>query len=101
MNKQCLYDLCLKVSDLILTTGCWKSGLLRELFPPADVVRRESMEIGNIPDKNIWSYTKHGAYTVKSGYWFVANHIGLWLLILPRVWQISILPSARWSFMAS
>ncbi|CAA7035556.1 unnamed protein product [Microthlaspi erraticum] len=74
VNKQCLYDLCLKVSDLILPSGRWNGGLLRELFPPADVVRIENMDIGNVHDKNIWSYTKHGAYTVKSGYWFVANH---------------------------
>ncbi|CAH2065552.1 unnamed protein product, partial [Thlaspi arvense] len=32
------------------------------------------LPLGNIQDKYIWAYTKHGSYAVKSGCWLVANH---------------------------
>lgn len=32
------------------------------------------MPIGGIVDKYIWAYTNNGSYTIKSGYWFMANY---------------------------
>lgn len=62
--------------------------------------------MGAVEDRYIWPYTKQGAYSVKSGYWFGYNHsltppppktdlelnqIGL----KQRIWKVRTLPKIR------
>ncbi|XP_024016218.1 uncharacterized protein LOC112089699 [Eutrema salsugineum] len=67
-------DLELRVSDLISEHGEWMENKVHELFPPNDAVKILDMPIGRVPDRHIWAYTDDGAYSVKSGYWLLANH---------------------------
>lgn len=41
---------------------------LTELFPPNEVIRIKQIIPGTVADCYIWAYSRHGAYTVKSGY---------------------------------
>ncbi|KAG7591227.1 Reverse transcriptase domain [Arabidopsis thaliana x Arabidopsis arenosa] len=72
-NKQSLFDLDLRVSNLITSQGSWNQPLLSELFFPPDVVRIMSYP-PNIAsqDSFIWAYNRSG-YTVKSGNWLISH----------------------------
>ncbi|KFK27980.1 hypothetical protein AALP_AA8G456200 [Arabis alpina] len=37
----------------------------------------EGLSIGRVKDRFIWAYNDNGTYSVKSGFWFVSNHIAL------------------------
>lgn len=73
-NKQSLIDLELEVSSLLTPAKTWREDVIHELFPAADAKRIISLPVGGIKDKYIWAYLDTGAYSVKSGYWFAANH---------------------------
>lgn len=47
--------------------------MLVNLFPENEVKRILALNVGGKEDIFIWSYTNHGSYTVKSGYWLIAN----------------------------
>ena len=72
-SKQILFDVNLKALELIDQNGQWRVEMLHDLFPENEVKRILSLQIGGREDKFIWAYTKHGAYSVKSGYWLLAN----------------------------
>lgn len=106
MNKQSLIDLNLDVSSLLTQAKTWRGDVVKDLFPPEDAARIMIMPVGGVTDKIIWAYTDNGSYTVKSGYWFAANH-PLVPSITPstqilrrnelkqRVWNIKTLPKIR------
>ncbi|XP_024006886.1 uncharacterized protein LOC112083394 [Eutrema salsugineum] len=79
VNREIFMDLELKVSSLISPDGKWIPNRVNELFPPADAARIMDMPLGRVANQHIWAYTRDGAYSVKSGYWFAANH-----LVLPQ-----------------
>ncbi|KAG7586642.1 Reverse transcriptase zinc-binding domain [Arabidopsis thaliana x Arabidopsis arenosa] len=73
-NKQSLFDLDLRVSNLITTQGSWNQALLSELFFPPDVVRIMSYPPNvAVSDSFIWAYNRSGCYTVKSGNWLISH----------------------------
>ncbi|XP_024004029.1 uncharacterized protein LOC112081501 [Eutrema salsugineum] len=74
VNKEIFMDLELRVSDLISEEGKWMENKVHELFPPNNAAKIWDMSIGRVPDKHIWAYTYDGAFSVKSGYWLLANH---------------------------
>lgn len=73
MNKQLVYDINLRVSDLIGEDGKCNVDLLQELFPPNEVLHITQLIIGKAKDREVWAYNKSGDYTVKSGSWLLAT----------------------------
>lgn len=80
--------------------------MLHDLFPENEVKRILSLQIGGREDKFIWAYTKHGAYSVKSGYWLLANKEAesisnrtaqeqQVLNLKCRVWKLATVPKIR------
>jgi hypothetical protein len=66
-----------KVFELISPiTGSWDEDLLRDLFLDIDVERILQIPLNNrgFGDFIAWHYTKHGHYTVKSGYYIQRQH---------------------------
>lgn len=106
VNKQMCYDVNLRVASLIDENGCWKVTVLHEIFPPNEVQRILSFTIGDIDDREIWAYTKNGAYTVKSGYQLASDvarphcqvispHELEVLQVKRRIWKIPTIPKIR------
>ncbi|XP_013679317.2 uncharacterized protein LOC106383806 [Brassica napus] len=109
INKEMMIDVNLKVSDLKLNENQWDGDKLQEIFPINEVNRILHMPVGNIADKDIWAYSSHGSYTVKSGYMVAtkekeqqALQMSLatqGLLELKRaIWKVPTVPKIR-SFM--
>lgn len=71
VNKQILYDVNLRVKDLLDQNNNWRLEMLVDLFPENEVKRILDLQIGGREDKHIWAYINHGAYTDKSGYWLL------------------------------
>ncbi|XP_023634308.1 uncharacterized protein LOC111829455 [Capsella rubella] len=48
----------------------WRMELLKQFFDPSDVSLINAIPVGNYAEKDAlgWHFTKHGKYTVKSGY---------------------------------
>lgn len=67
VNRQVLIDVNLKVSSLLMSSGEWNNDTLTELFPPNEVLRIRQMTPSTAADCFIWAYSRHGAYSVKSG----------------------------------
>lgn len=67
VNRRILIDSNLKVSSLIESSGEWNNTKLTELFPSNEVLRIKQLVPGEVNDCYVWPYTKHGAYTVKTG----------------------------------
>jgi hypothetical protein len=66
-----------KVSELICPiTGMWDEELLRSLFSDIDTDRILQIPINNhgFSDFIAWNFTRHGCYTVKSGYYVQWRH---------------------------
>jgi hypothetical protein len=66
-----------RVSQLISPiTGSWDEDLLADMFNPVDVTRILQIPINSqgFDDFIAWSYTKHGRYTVRSGYHIQWRH---------------------------
>ncbi|KAK0592975.1 hypothetical protein LWI29_028449 [Acer saccharum] len=59
-----------KVHELMLPSGGWNVGLIREIFWPEDanLILSLPCSVGSQPDSLMWHYDKYGAYSVKSGY---------------------------------
>lgn len=106
VNKQILIDINLKVSSLIDGTGNWRIDLLSEFFPPNEVVRIRQMTPANIRDGFTWAFSKHGAYTVKTGFDLLSqakvkpisslSPRGQFQIALKkRVWKLPMLPKIR------
>lgn len=106
VNKETMIDVNLRVCDLIQEGGHWNVEALNRLFPVNEVTRILQMPVGTVPDKEIWAYTDHGAYTVKSGYRVAmqvketqARHLSMntpGLLDLKKmIWQLPTLPKIR------
>lgn len=106
VNKQILYDVNLRVKDLLDQNNNWRLEMLVDLFPENEVKRILDLQIGGREDKHIWACTNHGAYTVKSGYWLLSNsearrtaNISALeqqrLALKRRVWKIATLPKIR------
>lgn len=74
INKQSLIDINLDVAALLTPEMKWRGNVVNELFPAVEVPRILAIPGGGVQDKHIWAYTDHGSYTVKSGYWYAANH---------------------------
>lgn len=64
------------------------------------------MTIGDIADREIWAYTKNGAYTVKSGYRLASDlarphyqsvnpHEQEVLKVQRKIWKIPTVPKIR------
>lgn len=68
INKQRDIEVNAHVSSLMTEGGQWNVEKLQSLFPENEVKRILQMPIGNIPDQDIWAYSPHGSYTVKSGF---------------------------------
>lgn len=109
VNKQIFMNFNLKVSELFDSSGKWNMELLSELFPVNEIKRILALDIGGEEDKFIWTHTRHGSYTVKSGYWLVANKearrtrpqspLELQRLDLKKkVWKIATLPKIKMFF---
>lgn len=73
VNRQTLIDVNLQVSSLIENTGEWNTDMFTELFPPNEVFRIKQMPPGRVEDCFVWAYSRHGAYTVKTGYELLAK----------------------------
>lgn len=60
----------MKVNDLILPSGVWNEGLIREVFLAVDVDIICSLPCSNtgVEDKLIWDYDRFGQYITGSGY---------------------------------
>ncbi|XP_013690321.2 uncharacterized protein LOC106394286 [Brassica napus] len=75
MRKQILFNLDLKVCDLInpQTRGCDR-GKLEEVFFPSDIelVLKMKPAVGE-EDSYEWVHNRWGAYSVKSGYWLACS----------------------------
>ncbi|XP_013594975.1 PREDICTED: uncharacterized mitochondrial protein AtMg00310-like [Brassica oleracea var. oleracea] len=56
------------VASLLGTNGQWDVTKLIHLFPENEVTRILHMQVGNVHDRDVWAYSPHGSYTVKSGY---------------------------------
>ena len=64
-------SLALRVSNLIdLDNRCWKVDLLQQMFLPVEVEEIRSIPLSNTlpPDKQIWTGTSNGLFTVRSAY---------------------------------
>lgn len=71
---QPVIDLNLKVVDLIEEDNTWNLGKLQTLFPSADVTRTASWPpCREAKDSLVWTYTRDGNYTVKSGIWLITQ----------------------------
>jgi hypothetical protein len=73
-----------KVCDLISPiTGQWDEELLNSLFCTVDRERIRHIPINNqgFQDFVAWSHTKHGQYTVRSGYHMQCGNISLVLIL--------------------
>ncbi|XP_033146231.1 uncharacterized protein LOC103863321 [Brassica rapa] len=106
VHRQLLFDVSLKVSELIDNLGNWNIERLVELFPPNEVQRIKLMTPGVVDDCYVWAFSRHGAYTVKTGYDLImraknvpADQISpeeqSRVLLKRRVWKISTIPKIR------
>ncbi|XP_018488079.1 uncharacterized protein LOC108858692 [Raphanus sativus] len=104
VNKQLLYDVKLRVDELIGNDGKWRIETLTELFPPNDAERIKQMAIGGVQDRYVWAYTKSEGYTVKSGSWLATkSQIGnrgredepAVLAFKKKIWKLPTLPKIR------
>lgn len=57
VSKQILFDLNLRVQDLLDQNNRWRMEMLVELFPENEVKRILDLQIGGREDKHIWAYT--------------------------------------------
>ncbi|XP_055959779.1 uncharacterized protein LOC130014847 [Mercurialis annua] len=84
----------------------WDEVLIRQLFIPADVSLILSIPLPYIavPDRLLWKHTRHGQYTVKSGYYVAASsyldptpagYNSLRSVNWQQLWNISIPPKVR------
>lgn len=67
VNKESLFDLNLRFSDLMNDTGQWLEQKVNDIFPPD---ARPILAMSLSPDKDdfwIWPYLKPGTYSMKSG----------------------------------
>ncbi|KAL0682269.1 hypothetical protein Bca4012_049116 [Brassica carinata] len=106
VNRQALIDVNLKVSSLVGTSGTWNLELLMDFFRLNEVDRIKSMVPGTVKDCFIWAHSKHGAYTVKTGYGMLAKaktaaagqispQEQVRFDLRKRVWKIPTLPKIR------
>lgn len=75
MRKQIIFDLDLRVCDLICPqTKTWDRGKLEEVFFPSDIelVMKIKPTFGQ-KDSYEWVHNRWGAYSVKSGYWLACS----------------------------
>ncbi|KAG2275492.1 hypothetical protein Bca52824_058047 [Brassica carinata] len=68
INKQQDIAVNLKVSALMDGDGHWDHNILSHLFPENEMQRILKTQVGNAVDRELWAFSKNGAYTVKSGY---------------------------------
>ena len=106
VNRQIRIDAHLKVSSLLSSPGVWNEEKLTELFPPNEVHRIKQMVPGEVEDCFVWAYTRHGAYTVKTGYGMLVKVKSMSIgQISPeeqvqndlkkRIWKLPTLPKIR------
>lgn len=104
--KQLQINYNLKVAELFDQYGHWNLELLMELFSENEVKRILTLSVGGTEDKFICSHTIHGSYTVKSGYWLIANKEANRRLdssileqqrraLMKRVWKAATLPKIK------
>ncbi|KAG7567744.1 Ribonuclease H domain [Arabidopsis thaliana x Arabidopsis arenosa] len=105
-NKQSLFDLDLRVSNLITPQGSWNYHLLSELFFPPDVVRIMSYPPNlTSPDSYVWAYNRSGCYTVKSGNWLISHlkHVPALIsdheqesrALKAKIWEVKTIPKIK------
>ncbi|XP_056846710.1 uncharacterized protein LOC130497708 [Raphanus sativus] len=66
----------MRVSDLIdQELKVWDVNLLEQYVRPDDIplIRSVAISTTHRPDTFCWNFTRHGQYTVKSGYWVAQN----------------------------
>ena len=73
MSKQIAFDVALRVWDLIGEDGKWGLERLHNLFPPNEVESIKKVIIGDVEDREVWTFNKTWSYTVKSGCWLLAK----------------------------
>lgn len=73
INKEAAIDVNMKVSSLIQEERKWDVLKLQNLFPINDVQRILQLPVGDAANRDIWAFTLHGAYTMKSGYALAAK----------------------------
>ena len=106
VNKKIFMDFNLKVSELSDRHGHWKMKMVTDMFPENEVKRILALNMGGKEVKFIWTYTNHESYTVKSGYWFLANTKARREVAMSsveqqridlknRVWKMATLPKIR------
>ena len=106
VSCQLLFDVTLKVSALIDSLGSWNLERLVELFPPNEVQRIKQMTPGVVTDCHVWAFSRHGDYTVKTGYDLlmraknapadqISHEEQSRVLLKKRVWKIATLPKIR------
>lgn len=106
VNKQILIDVNLKFSALMDETCNWNSELLVDLFPPNEVARIRQITPGDVRDCFTWAFSKHGAYTVKTGFEVLMKAKMVptsalspreqsQIVLKKRVWKIPTLPKIR------
>lgn len=106
INKERNIEVSRRVASLMEGDGRWNMETLNSLFPPNEVKRIQELTPGRGDDRNIWAYTDHGSYTVKSGYWFAANrrnHEGVSrspaqkavVDVKKKIWKTPTLPKIR------
>ncbi|XP_010480531.1 PREDICTED: uncharacterized protein LOC104759285 [Camelina sativa] len=74
-RAQIFFDVGMKVAQLKdQHTGVWHVDMVKDIFPPLDAKMILKMKCtASHSDCSIWSYTKSGAYSVKSGYWLAQS----------------------------
>ena len=106
INKERNIEVTRKVESLFSNEGQWDTNVLTQLFPPNDVRRIQTLMPGSSADRNIWAFTDHGSYTVKSAYWLRANRESsrvsarstaeqASVALKKKVWKIPTLPKIR------
>lgn len=75
LMKNIFVDLLLSVDRLVdVENRCWNLNTLHDLFYDEDVARIMVMKVQvDQDDFWVWPHNKHGAYSVKSGYWWNNN----------------------------
>lgn len=68
VNKEAMIEVNLNVSALIQDGRQWDLTKLDNTFHVNEVQRIRQLPVGEVPDRDIWDYSSHGEYTVKSGY---------------------------------
>ncbi|XP_018487613.1 uncharacterized protein LOC108858142 [Raphanus sativus] len=108
MRKQILFDLDLRVCDLINPQNrAWDRGKLEELFFPSDIelILKMKPAVG-MEDSYEWVHNRWGAYSVKSGYW-LACRLDVSVLrvsakckpslndLISQVWKVNTAPKLK------